>query len=93
MGPESNVLCVHHILLSITTPSTYCRPFLSHRSSPDTKSIYSNVGVLPVLRVVHDTFALNVSVQAIVLDHASFAQVAGESAAVAVEDGALRHDP
>ena len=56
-------------------------------------SVYSNVGVLPVLRVVHDTFALNVSVQAIVRDHASLAQMAGELAAVAVENGSLRHDP
>ena len=49
----------------------------------------SDIRVLPVLRVVHDTFTLYVRVESVVGDHASCAKVARELAIETVKDWAL----
>ena len=52
----------------------------------------SDVLVLPISRVVDDSFSFNVCVEAVVGGHARRGQVARELAVEAVQDGALRRD-
>ena len=54
--------------------------------------LLSNVSVLPVLGVVDDSFALDVRVEPIVLNHAGFAKVVRKVTVEAMQHGALRNN-